>query len=273
VDAPAALEQVRGGWVDGLARAGLVARGVVYLIVGMIVLRLAFGSHEESADARGAIATLVEQPFGKILVGLLAAGLACYTAACALGAVRGYGGKRAGGSDAKGRLADAGRAVVNGALTVAAVAVLAGSGSGGGGNDKEKQVTAKLLDLPWGRALVVAVAAVIIGFGLWQARKALSRSFTKGLDFGRLPEGLGRRAEALGVPGYLARGAVAVAVGVFLALAAIRYDPDEAVGIDGALSRLARSGPGPLLLVLVAAGLVAFGLWSMVEGWSRRSSG
>ncbi len=273
MDAPEALRNVHGGWVDGLARAGLVARGVVYVIVGLIALQLAFGEHDRSADARGAIATLSDQPFGTVLLVLVAAGLACYTAACALGALRGYGGKKAGESDTKDRLSDAGRAVVNGGLTVAAVSVLAGSGSGGGGDSKEKQLTARVLEWPFGKALVVIVGLVIIGFGAVQVRKALKRSFTKGLDFGRLPPGLGRRAEGLGVPGYLARGAVDAVVGVFLVQAALHYDPDEAVGIDGALARLARSGPGPVILVLLAAGLVAFGLWSMVEGWARRSTG
>ncbi len=270
MDAPVALGQVGGGWADGLARAGLVARGVVYVIVGVIALRLAFGTRDQSADARGALATLADQPFGKALLALLALGLACYTAACALGAVRGYGGKKAGGSDTKDRLSDAGRAFMNGGLTVAAVTVLMGSGSSGGGNQQEKQLTARVLEWPFGKALVVVAGLVVIGFGAVQVRKAIKRSFTKGLDFGRLPPGLGRRAESLGVPGYLARGVVAAAVGVFLVQAALQYDPDEAVGIDGALARLARSGPGPIVLVLVALGLVAFGLWSMVEAAARR---
>lgn len=260
-------------WVDGLARVGLVARGVVYVIVGVIAFRLAFGEREATADSRGALRVLADQTFGTFLLAALAVGVACYALTCALGAVRGRGGKKAGESDAKDRVLDAWRAVVNGAIAAAAVQLVVGSGSSSGGDEQEKELTARVLDLPFGVALVVAGGLAFIGFAVMQVRKAITRKFTKGLDFGRLPDARARRLEIFGVAGYAARGVVAGVIGVFLIQAALRHDPDETVGIDGALSELARSGPGPALLAAVAVGLMAFGLWSMVEGWLRRPTG
>jgi hypothetical protein len=257
-------------WVDGLARVGLVARGVVYVIVGVIAFQLAFGDREASADSRGALQVLADQTFGTFLLAALAVGVACYALTCALGAVRGRGGKKAGESDTKDRLLDAWRAIANGAIAVAAVQLVIGSGSSSGGDEKEKEVTARVLDLPFGVALVVAAGLGFVAFGVMQVRKAITRKFTKGLDFGRLPDARARRVELFGVAGYAARGVVAGVIGVFLIQAAVRHDPDKTVGIDGALSELADSGPGPALLVAVALGLMAFGLWSMVEGWLRR---
>jgi len=273
------LDRSQEKWVDGVARAGHVARGVVYILVGLIVLRLAFGEKEESVDSRGAISDLADRSFGTVMLVLLCIGLVCWTATLALGALRGRGGKKAGESDASARAADAGRAVINAFLTVAAISVLAGSGSGsesgggggsGGSGEKEKQATARLLELPFGKALVVLVGLGIIGFGAWLGWRGLKRKFTKGLDFSRLPAAWPDRTEVLGVAGHLARAVVAAAIGIFLIKAALDYDPSDAVGIDGALSRLARASYGPVVLGAVALGLVAFGLWSFVEAWLRR---
>lgn len=262
-------------WVDGLARIGLVARGIVYLIVGLIAINLAFGDREASADSGGALQALADQPYGTLLLAALAVGVACYALTCALGAIRGRGGKKAGESDTKDRLLDAWRAVVNGAIALAAARLVLGSGSSstGGGDKQEEQLTAQILDLPFGVVLVVAGGLGAIAFGAMQVRKAITRKFVKGLDFSRLPDARARRVEIFGVAGYIARGVVAAVIGVFLIQAALQHDPDEAVGIDGALSELARSGPGPILLVAVALGVMAFGLWSMVEAWLRRPTG
>jgi len=263
----------RRPWVDGVARVGLVARGCVYVIVGLIAVRLAFGERESSADSSGALRILAEQPFGSFLLAGLAAGVACYALTCALGAIRGRGGKKAGESDSKDRLLDAWRSLVNGAIAVTAAKLVLGRSSSGGGDQQEEELTARILDLPFGVALISLGGLAFIGFGAMQVRKAITRKFVKGLDFGRLPDARARPVEIFGVVGYVARGIVAAVIGVFLIQAALGHDPDKAVGIDGALSELARSGPGPAVLVAVAVGLVAFGVWSMIEGWLRRPTG
>jgi hypothetical protein len=275
-----ALEQVGGEWVDRMAQVGLVARGVVYVVTGVLTFELSRGDREE-ADAQGAIKALAAQPFGTFLLVVIGLGLAAYAATCVLGAVRGYGGKKGGSSDAGQRAADAVRAVVNGALAVVAASIVAnrsegesgGGRGGGGGSQTEQGATATVLDWPGGVALVALIGLAVVGFGVYQGVKAVTRSFTEGLDLDRLAARARHTIELLGVAGYAARGVVLVAVGVFISKAALDYDPDEAVGVDGALARLARGDAGPWLLAAVAVGLIAFGLWSMVEARYRRPSG
>ena len=133
-----------------------------------------------------------------------------------------------------------------------------GGGGGGGGARSEKGATATVLEWPGGVVLVALTGLAILGFGAAQGVKAVTRSFTEGLDLDRLEAGARHTIELLGVAGYAARGIVLVAVGVFITKAALDYDPDEAVGVDGALARLARGDAG---------------LWSMVEARYRRPSG
>jgi hypothetical protein len=79
-----------------------------------------------------------------------------------------------------------------------------------------------------------------------------------------------RAIKWLGTFGHLARMVVFGLVGVFLIKAAIDFNPKKAVGLDGALAKLAHASYGPFLLGLVAAGLVAFGLYSLTDARYRR---
>jgi hypothetical protein len=262
----------RGGdrWLDNAARVGLVARGAVYVIFGLICFGVARGDRSEEASSEGALAELSEHSFGNVLLVLLAIGLALYALICALGAVRGYGGKRAGESDTKDRVLDAFRAVVNASLAAVAVKVVAdGSRAASGGSQEEQHITARVLDWPGGQWLVGGVGVAIIVAGAVQLKKAVTRSFVKGLDLQEASPAVRSKVEWLGVTGYIARGVVFALVGWFVLQAAIDHQPDDAVGVDGALKRLVVEPYGPLVLILVAVGVIAFGCWSFVEARYR----
>src|SRR6476659_2992580 len=136
---PTALNSVGGQWVDRAAQIGLVARGVVYVVFGIIAFDIATGDHSGKPSSQGALTEMAQQPYGTWLLGIVALGLFAYAVACALGAIRGRGGKKAGESDTKDRVMDAGRAVINASLAVYAVKILMdGRSSSGSGNTESK---------------------------------------------------------------------------------------------------------------------------------------
>ena len=165
---------------------------------------------------------------------------------------------------------DAGRAVVNAALAVVAYRVFRdGREEAGSGSDTEQQFTAEVLDWPAGRWLVVGVGLALAGRAVWQVKKAVTGSFEKGLSLGSLSS-RGRGAVLwLGRAGYAARGVVFALVAWFLVQAGLDHEAGDAVGIDGALKRVADADWGPPVLALVGIGVIAFGCWSIVEARFR----
>src|SRR4051794_21016183 len=137
--ASARLQSVRGSWVDRAAQIGLVARGVVYVVFGVIAFKIATGDHSGDPSSRGALAEIAQKPYGSWLLGIIAFGLIAYATACALGAIRGRGGKDGGDDDTKERLSDAGRAIVNYALAGFAIKILVdGRQAAHGGTTEQK---------------------------------------------------------------------------------------------------------------------------------------
>lgn len=259
---------------DRLAQVGLAARGVVYLTFGIIVFNLARGDDGAgSPSAEGALGELAGKSYGGALLLLLAIGLASYSAACAAGAIRGSGGKRPGESDTSDRVVDAGRAVVNAGLALAAFRIFQeGRDAADTGSEEEQRFTAQLLDWPGGRWLVVAVAVAVAAWGCSQIKKAVTGSFEKGLSLGSLSARVRSGLLWFGRAGFTARGLVFLLVSWFLVRAGLDHNPGDAVGMDGALRRVVEAEWGPALLTAVGLGVVAFGCWSIVEARYRRSS-
>ncbi len=139
----------------------------------------------------------------------------------------------------------------------------------GGGGKEEDEATAKILDLPAGRWLVAAVGLAILGAGAFNLFRGLSRKFRKDLKEEQMGSEERRWYSALGVVGHIARGVVFVLAGFFVVRAAREYDPKEAMGLDGALAKLAQQSYGHFLLGLTAAGLLAYGLFCIVQARYR----
>ncbi|MFF0215303.1 DUF1206 domain-containing protein [Streptomyces vinaceus] len=249
-----------GGFREVTARCGLVTRGVLYALIGLLALRVAFGDEGgQEADREGALRELVGKPFGGVMVWAVGVGLVCMMLWRLSESVFG-----AAGPDGRGpvkRLASAGRAVF---YAVAAFSVLSFAAGGGGhsGDQQSREVTARALGLPAGQWLVGAAGLGIAVAGVVIAVQAARRSFRKHLAMGGVP-GWGRKSvDFLGVAGGLARGAVFAAAGSFAVYAAVRYDPAQAKGVDDTLRSFAGTAAGPWLLVAVAAGLMLFGVFS-----------
>jgi hypothetical protein len=250
------------GW---LARAGLVARGVVYLVIGVLALKLALGDGGKATNQTGALKTIAGQPFGKTLLILVAVGLAGYALWRLVRAAVGHGAEqRDSGSD---RVAALGSGIAYGILCLTAVKILTDSGAGSG---TPKEATGGILDWTGGTVLVAIAGAVLIGVAAYQAYKGLAKKFLEDAKTGEMGPGVRNGYTALGVFGHVARAVVFALVGYGLIKAAIDYDPHEAIGLDGALRKLADASYGPALLALVAAGLAGFAVYSMADARYRR---
>ena len=255
-------------WIERVARFGYAAYGVVYVLVGVLSVRAAFGGGGKTAGQEGARQTILLAPLGRVLLGLVALGLLGYATWRLFQGVLDPDNE---GRDAKG-LVKRSDHVVNGlfhaalAVSVGRVAMGSDGGSGGGPDDW----TAALLQQPLGRWLVAVVGAGIFAIGLFQFYRSYDAKFMEKLKPGGMSPREKRWTTRAGRLGHAARGVVFIVIGVFLAQAALQSDPDEARGLGGALSALAAQPFGPYLLGLVASGLVAFGLFMFVVARYRR---
>ncbi len=247
-------------------RAGFVARGVVYVLVGALALQIAFGGGGREADRQGALQQVAAQPFGKVMLWLLVIGFGCMTIWRASQALLANGPKNKVGS----RLMNAGRAVFYGFVCWGTASFAAGTGGSSGSDAKSQDWTASALKWPGGQWLVGLVGCVLIGVGVVLAVRALMRRFLRKLETGRMSRRVRQVVTVLGVGGGAARGAVFAGVGVFALVAAIRFDPHQAKGMDATLRTFAHTPAGPWLLVAVAVGLVLFGGFSFASARWRR---
>jgi hypothetical protein len=256
---------------EWLARLGYGARGVVYVLVGWFSMMAAIGAGQPT-DTKGALREILGQPFGKALLAIVALGLLCYTI---WRAVQGWYDPDRHGTDAKALAVRGGMvasAAIHAALAVFALSLAVGwqgPGSGNGG-DGARDWTAWLLAQPFGRWLVAAVGVAVLGAALGHFTKAWKATFRRYLRADERTLGL---ICPIGRAGLAAKGVVFLLIGVFFLTAAWRFDPSESGGLGKALQTLQAQPYGPWLLGVVAAGLFAFGIYSIVEGWYRRIDG
>jgi hypothetical protein len=251
---------------EWLARAGFVARGLIYGIIGILAIKVALGASGKTANQQGALETIARQPFGKMLLILVAIGLGGYALWRLVHALLGHGPED---SDTTfERVAAFGSGIVYAGLCAIAVEILLGSGGNNSGNSHK--TTAGVFGWPAGTWLVGIAGAVLIGVGLYQGYRGLSKDFLKDSKTEQMSARVKSWIEWIGTFGHLARMVVFGLVGVFLIKAAVDYDPNKAVGLDGALAKLAHASYGPFLLGLIAAGLIAFGVYSLSDARYRR---
>ena len=267
--AEAAGEDVaRSRQLEWLARAGLVARGVVYGLIGILAIKVAFGAGGETTDQQGALKSIAGQPFGKVLLVLVAIGLAGYALWRLVRAAIGHG-PETGEDDAKDRVSGVVSGIAYAALCVTAVKILIGSSSSSSSSKTEK-ATGGVLDWPLGRYLVIVAGLVVLGVAVDQALKGIKQKFREDAKTGEMSPRVDQAYTAVGVVGHLARAVVFALIGWFVIKAAIDYDPDKAVGLDQALAKLSSSAFGPVVLGIVAAGLIAFACYSVLDARYRR---
>ena len=208
---------------------------------------------------------IAEQFVREVLLILVAIGLGGYALWRLVRALLGHGPE---GSDSGvDRVAAFASGVVYAGFCAIAVEILLGSGGGSGGAQK---TTAGVFGWPAGTWLVGIAGVVFIGVGLYQGYRGISKDFLDDSKTEQMSPPTRTWIERIGTFGHLARMVAFGLVGVFLIMAAVDYNPNNAVGLDGALAKIAHASYGPFLLGIVAAGLIAFGVYSLSDARYRR---
>lgn len=252
---------------EWLARGGLLARGIVYAIIGFLAVKVALpDSGGSKTDQQGALKEIAQQPFGKALLAAMALGLAGYAIWRLVRAGIGHG-KEDGDDGALERIGGVVSGISYVILCVTAIQILIGSGGGSGG---ASQQTGGVLGWTGGVWIVGLAGAFTIGAGLEDGYKALKKKFLEKAKTDQMSPGVERWYTRIGIAGHLARMVVVVLIGYFLIKAAIEFDPKQAASLDGALAEVGQASYGKFLLGLVAAGLLTFGVFSMLDSRYRK---
>jgi hypothetical protein len=248
-----------------LSRAGFVARALIYGIIGVLAFKLALGHGGKLTNQQGALHTVARQPFGKVLLTLVAIGLGGYSLWRLVRAAIGHGPE--GSDSALDRVAALASGIVYGGFCVLAVEILAGRG---GSASSPKKATAGIFGWPAGTWIVGIAGAVMIGVALYQAYRGLSHKFLDDSKTAEMSPKIRTWITWLGTAGHVARAIVFALVGIFLIKAALDFNAHAAVGLDGALAKIVHRSYGPYALGVVAAGLVAFALYSLSDARYRK---
>jgi Domain of Unknown Function (DUF1206) len=254
-------DRIRGSrWYHAMIGVGLVSYGLVHLVLAWIAGKIALGGGGD-ASSQGAMRQLADQPLGSGPLWVMAVGLLSLVVWQVLEAVVGRS-ETDRARRIRRRFSSAGRAVIYLALAVLAARTALGSSSSSG--KAEDTLSAGLMQLPGGRFLVGAVAVGIVAVAIAQVVKGVRRRFVDR----DLAGGAGRGTIALGAVGYVAKGIALALIGGLFALAAITFDPNKAGGMDQALTSLRDQPFGPILLMIVAIGIGAFGVYCFA--WARQ---
>lgn len=254
--------------LEGLARVGLVAYGVVHLLIGWLALQIAWGGTSGgSADSSGALSTVADQPFGKILLWLVAVGMVALALWQASQAIWGYH-NRVGGKRMRKQVSSGARAVVYVALGVSAALVAVGAGSSS--TQSQQEATSGVLAWPGGQLIVIVTGLVIVGVGVAGVVKGVTKSFAEEVDTSSMSPTARTAVAVLGQVGYIARGLALGVVGGLLGYAALTFDAQQAKGLDGAMRTILDQPFGQFLLTAIALGFVAFGLFAFLQARYRR---
>lgn len=253
-------------WIETLARAGYGAKGVVYLLVGGLAVAAALGRGGQVDGSGDALQSLATAPFGRVLLAVLAIGLVGFVIWRVVEALlnpENEPGRR--------RAFFVISAIVYTGLAVEAVRLALGSAGGGGGGEAEADHwTATLMAQPMGRILVIVAGAALALYGLEQIGKGFKAELDRRLALGNLSATARAWVVRIGRLGLAARGIVFSMMGGFLAAAGLSSDASDARGVGGALISLREQAYGQWLLAVVAAGLMAYGLYCLVRARWRR---
>lgn len=269
-DSSPAFVRSGGGtsWIEMLARLGYAAKGVVYIVIGVLAVRAAVGDGGATTDSRGALAVIGNGAFGKVALVIVAAGLLGYALWRAISAWKDTENR---GDDLKGiaqRIGQVARGLAYGALGVAAIRLLVRASSSG--SDNAEQWTARGLSSPFGKWLVIGAGVGIAIYAVYQLYRALAKNLRKRLDLASADPRVVEWVERFGRFGIAARAVVFGIIAWFLIRAGLRFDPSSAGGIGESLATLGSQEYGTVLLGVVAAGLVAYGLFQFANARYRQ---
>ena len=248
-----------------LARAGLTARGVIYILVGWVAVLVALGRSSREADQQGALQLLAGKSYGQVSLWLLAIGFAAYALWRLSEAAFGVTGEKPGAGP---RLKSLGRAVVYAGLSYLTFTVI--SGTDRSQSRRQQDITATAMQHPAGRVLVGVVGLAIVACGIILVVEGARKKFMKYLQTAQMSARMRRVVKLLGMTGTIARGLVFALAGALVMDAAVTHKASESGGIDKALLTLRDQPFGEFLMLAAALGLVVFGVYGLCEARWRK---
>lgn len=255
-------------WVKRFAKLGLMANGVVYCLIGILAFMAAFeigGSSERNLNKQGVFRFILAQPFGQILLALVAIGLVCYSLWRLTQAFLDNEHK---GTDAKGigrRVGYAFSGLAYGFLAYGSFRMVLGSQGNQGGDSSHQTLVREILQKPFGQWLVGLIGLSIIGIGLYQIYRALSGKYLKNVQTSSIKTDLKEMIIRAGKIGFIARGIVWGLIGYLFIKAAMEANASEAGGSSHAFVFLEKASYGSFLLGAVALGLFCYGIFMFVR--------
>jgi ribosomal protein L28 len=253
--------------LEYLARAGFVCYGVIHLLFAWVALQVAFGKSSEESDQSGALQNLASKPFGKTLVIIVVVGMVALAIWQIFQAAVGEEGQEGKQAVAE-RVYSGIRAIIYLSFAWTGVKVVTGANSSQSKN--QKSGASSLMDHTGGRWLVGLIGVVVIGVGVGLLIYGFKKSFLKKMKTQQMSATVLKTVQRLGMAGYIAKGVAYGIAGVLVIVAAVTYDPDKARGLDSALKTLAAHQYGVWLLVLIAAGIAAFGVFCFSQARYRK---
>lgn len=254
--------------IENLARLGYASKALIYGIVGTLAVMAALNRGGQITDTSGALKVVLAQPFGRILLLVLACGLCGYAIWRLLDAIRDPDRHGAGAKGIVVRVGNVVRGSIYGMLGVEAFRLF--QGLGGSEGDEAKIWTARILDVPFGEVLIGLVGIIVALYGVSQIVDAVRGKHDASLDLSAIPSNARAAVTAISRFGVGARGGIIATIGVLLAKAALEHDPGEAAGSRESTLELAAVADGRWLLALIAAGLLAYALDQVVHARCRR---
>jgi hypothetical protein len=250
-----------------LTKVGFIGYGLLHLALAWVAAQIAFGEGGQEGDQSGAFQKLAEQPFGKVLlwfVLICLVALALWQTALAIWGHRDVRGKERIWE----RVASAARVVIYAVLAWTAGKVVTGAPSSTA--DQQQQFTADLMSKPAGEWLVGLIGLGVLAFGVGMIWYGWKRKFERKLNFGAALPKTRKTAIRAGQVGYIAKGIAFGIVGILLVQAAVTNDPGKSRGLDAALHTLVAQPYGKFLLLAVALGVAAFGVYCFFQAKYRK---
>ena len=245
-------------WIEKLARWGYAAKGLVYVLIGILAVMAAIGQGgSNNATKQGAAQMIFEQPFGKFLAIIVVIGILGFVAWRFVQAFK----SKSLGSDQKKRALNRVRYALSGfiylAFAISLIKMISGSGSSGNG---QQNMVAKVLEMDLGPLLVALTGIIVMIAGIYQWVRAYKEEYMKKMSFSGIGAHMRDTVRKIGKLGYAARGVVWLLVGFFLLLAGLNSDASQAQGQGGAFQTIEQWG-GSWVLMIVALGVVAYGVF------------
>ncbi len=247
--------------LDHVIRGGLVAYGVIHILIGWLAVQIAFGEQSKQASGSGALEYLAKQPLGGVLIWVVAIGMVVLVIWRLLEAWEAF--QDEDGTDrVKGVVSQLFKGVLYGVLALSALQVALGQSSGGSSTDS---MTADLMKMTAGQLLVGAVGVAVFAYGAYYVYQGWTEKFLKKLDGHPQNPDVSKAYRLLGKAGFIAKGIAICVIGGLFLYAAVTHDPQKSAGLDQALQEIVQQPFGQVLLTLVGAGIACYGLFAFAR--------